>query len=145
MARYSASATQTTARTASRGPTITVGNTTIKVVEVAFFATTAVATNQVALRRFSAAGTAGTAIDEVVIEPFDAPAPLAAVTQAPTADHTMVAGNIEIVHMPEMIGGGYIFTYDPGIVIIGGSGDGLVLTLPAGTDGLIDFKFAWEE
>jgi hypothetical protein len=146
MARYSAAATQTTARTSLRGPTLAAAAAVgFRLKEVGVFATTAVATNQVALRKTTAVGTAGTALDEVPWFENSAAASCTA-TQAPITDHTAVAGSVRLVHMPEMIGGGYIWTFGPeGLIIPEGTGNAVFLSLPAGTDGLIDFYFDWEE
>lgn len=104
MARYSVAALQTTAKTSLRGPTLAVGASNLTLREVGVEATTAVSST-VALRIASALGTSGTALDEV---PWagDRTAPAATAFQAPTADHTAVAGFIRIAALPAAIGGG---------------------------------------
>jgi len=147
MAKFSVAATQVGARTATAGPTLVAGaNDAFFLQEVGVFATTAVATNQVALRMITAAGTAGTALDEVPWRLNQSTAATASATQVNSTAHTFVAGSIRLVHMPEAIGAGYIWTFGPkGLMIPEGTGNGVCLTLPGGTDGLIDFYFDWEE
>lgn len=144
MARYSAAALQTTAKTSLRGPTLAVGASNLTLREVGVESTTAVSST-VALRIASALGTSGTALDEV---PWadDRTAPLATTFQAPTADHTAVAGFIRIAALPAAIGGGVIWTFGPQeLELAGGSGDGFFLALPSGSDAIINFYFDWEE
>lgn len=143
MGAFHASATQTTAKTASRGPTLVAGNKDVELIEVGVEATTADGST-VALRRLTTAGTTGTAIDEVIGED-DGQAPTAAASQAPSTDHTLTAGNIRTAHLPTAIGGGVIWTFDPPLRIRGGSGDGVALVLPSGTDRIINFHFTWIE
>lgn len=143
--RYSAAGTQTTAKTSARGPTIVAGSgTPCRIFEVGVESTTAVS-SQVALRFLTTAGTAGTALDEVMWF-VGASTATASVTQAPTTDHTLVAGNVRIAHLPAAIGGGIIWTFGPmGLVLPEGTGNGLCLTLPGGSDAIINFYWDWEE
>ena len=144
MAKYTVAATQTGTKTSLRGPTLVVGAKTIHIVEVGVESTTAVS-SQVALRRFPAAGTTGTALDEVPWE-NDGQAPTAAGSQLPSTDHTAVAGLIRQGHLPDAIGGGIIWTFGPrGLTVYGGTGDGVFLSLPGGSDAVINFYFDWEE
>jgi hypothetical protein len=145
MAKYSAAATQTTAKTAARGPTLSAAaGVGFRLVEVGVESTTAVS-SQVALRKITAIGSVGTALDEV---PWweNSAAASAVASQAPTGDHTLVAGNVRIAHLPAAIGGGIIWTFGPeGLIIPEGTGNGVCLTLPGGSDAIINFYFDWEE
>lgn len=144
--RFSAAGTQTTAKTSARGPTIVAGaSQAISVHEVGIESTTAVS-SQVALRFITTAGTPGTALDEVTWFLGQTAASAASATQAPTTYHTLVAGNIRIAHLPAAIGGGVIWTFGPmGLVIPEGTGNGLCLTLPGGSDAIINFYWDYEE
>ena len=144
MAKYSCGATQVGTKTASRGPTIVVGSKNLHLIEVGIESTTAVS-SQVALRRFTTAGTTGTALDEIPWE-GDGQAPTAAVSQVPSTDHTLTNGSIRVAHLAAAIGGGVIWTFGPeGLEVPAGSGDGFTLTLPGGSDAIINFYFDWIE
>lgn len=146
MPRFSVADRQTTAKTASRGPTLVAGaNDALLIKEVGVFSTTTTA-SRVALRFLTTAGTAGTALDEVAWPLSHTGAANASATQAPTTDHTLVAGFIRNVALPNQEGGGYIWTFGPyGLFIPEGTGNGICLTLPGGTDQIVDFYFDWEE
>ena len=144
MARYSCAALQTTARTAVRGPTLAVGTRDLALVEVSV-EPTSVTPTIVALRIATTTGTSGTALDEV---PWggDRVAPAASMFQAPSTDHTAIAGFIRLAALPTAVGGGVIWTFGPeDLELVGGSGDAFFLSLPSGSDVPVNFGFDWTE
>jgi hypothetical protein len=146
MARFSVSDRQTGTKTSVRGPTLVAGaNDAFTLREVGVFSTVATE-SRVSLRFLTAAGTAGTGLDEVPWRLSQASAASAAASQVPSTDHTAVAGFIRNVVLPAQIGGGIIWTFGPeGLLIPEGTGNGVFLGLPGGTDQVIDFYFDWEE
>ena len=146
MPRFSAADRQTTAKTSARGPTLVAGaNDSLIIREVGVFSTVATS-SRVALRTITAARTAGTALDEVHHRLGQTGNANGSATQAPTTDHTFVAGFIRNVELPAAIGGGYIWVFgNEGLIIPEGTGNGICLTLPGGTDQIIDFYFDWDE
>lgn len=143
MSKFTISATQTGTKTSARGPTLIVGNPDILITEVGVESTVA-ASSTVALRKFTAAGTAGTGITAIIWDD-DGQAPAASGSQVPSTDHTLTTGNLRTSHLPAAIGGGVIWTFDPPLRVRGGSGDGITITLPSGTDQVINFYIDWEE
>lgn len=144
MARFSCSATQVGAKTSLRGPTLVVATKDLTLREVGVESTTAVS-SQVALRLATAVGAAGTALDEISWS-GDRVAPVSSVTQIPSADHTAQAGQIRQTSLPAAIGGGVIWTFGPEeLKLVAGSGDAFFLSLPAGSDAIINFYFDWVE
>ena len=102
--------------------------------------------SRVALRMITAIGTVGTALDEVPWRLSQAGASNAVASQIPSTDHTAVAGFIRNVVLPAQIGGGYIWTFGPeGLFIPEGTGNGVFLSLPGGSDQIVDFYFDYEE
>jgi hypothetical protein len=145
MAKYSAAATQSGAKTSARGPSLSAAAAVgFRLVEVGVESTTAVS-SQVALRKITALGTGGAALDEVPWWENSAAASCLAANSS-TADHTFVAGSLRVAHLAAAIGGGIIWTFGPeGLIIPEGTGNGVALTLPGGTDAIINFYFDWEE
>lgn len=141
--KYSAASIQTGTKTTLRGPTIVVGTSGMILWEVGV-ASTVATESHVQLRKFTAAGAAGTAIDDV---PWgDGAASTFAASQVPSADHTPVAGFIRSDYLPAAIGGGIIWTFGPkGMYIPGGTGDGFYIALGSGTDRVVSFYFDVEE
>ena len=142
--KFSAGATQTTAKTAARGPTIVAGaNDACAIMEVGIESTTAVS-SQVALRFITAAGTPGTDVVEV---------PWGAQRRHSIGD----AGALDRPHVrvrPHPAGAPtgrdrrrHHLDVRPqgGLVLPEGTGNGLCLTLPGGSDAIINFYFDWEE
>lgn len=146
MARFTVSDRQTGTKTSVRGPTLVAGaNDAISIREVGVFSTVATE-SRVALRFLTTAGTAGTALDEVPWRLSQASAAAAAASNTNSADHTAVNGFIRNVVLPAQIGGGYIWTFGPeGLFIPEGTGNGIYLGLPGGSDQVVDFYFDWEE
>lgn len=144
--KFSVADRQSGAKTSLRGPTLVAGaNDAITVREVGVFSTVATS-SRVALRFLTAAGTAGTGLDEVPWRLSQASAAAASATQTPSTDHTAVAGFIRNVELPAQVGGGYIWTFGPeGLLIPEGTGNGIFLSLPGGTDQIVDFYIDWEE
>jgi hypothetical protein len=145
MAKFSCGATQSGAKTAARGPSLTASAAVgLRIMEVGIESTTAV-TSTVALRKITALGTGGAALDEVPWWENQAGAAGIAANSS-TADHTFVAGSVRVAHLPAAIGGGIIWTFGPvGLLIPEGTGNGIALTLPSGSDAIINFYFDWEE
>lgn len=126
-----------------RGPTLIVGATDMEVVEVGIEATS-VSPTQVALARVTTAGTTGTALDELVWG--GNPSAVAVASQAPSTNHTLAAGYYRIANLPVAIGAGIIWTFGPrGLQFAGGTGDGIALILPGGSDVAINWYFDWLE
>jgi hypothetical protein len=145
MAKYTVAATQSGAKTSARGPSLTAAaGVGLRIVEVGVESTTAVA-SQVALRKITALGTGGAALDEVPWWENSAAASGVAANSS-TADHTFVSGSLRVAHLPAAIGGGIIWTFGPlGLVIPEGTGNGIALTLPGGSDAIVNFYIDWEE
>jgi hypothetical protein len=144
MARYSVAAVQVGAKTSLRGPTLLVGTKDLALREVGVESTTAVS-SAVALRIATTVGAAGTALDEIPWQ-IDRVAPTASATQIPSGDHTLIAGSIRIANLPAAIGGGIIWTFGPQeLSLAGGSADAFTITLPSGSDAIVNFYFDWEE
>lgn len=141
---YSAASVQVGAKTTLRGPTLTAGTNDFCLREVGITSTVAIESH-VQLRRFTGAGTPGTAVDDVPWGQIAA-ASTTACTQIPSADHTPVAGFIRSDYLPAAIGAGIIWTFGGnGMCVAGGSGDGFYIALGSGTDRIISFYFDFEE
>ena len=144
--KFSAGATQTTAKTAARGPTIVAGaNDSCAIMEVGIESTTAVS-SQVALRFITAAGTPGTDVVEV---PW-------VLSMSSAATSIGDAGALDRPHVrvrPHPAGAPtgrdrrrhHLDVRPRGLVLPEGTGNGLCLTLPGGSDAIINFYFDWEE
>jgi hypothetical protein len=143
MSKFTVSATQVGAKTSARGPTLIVGTSDMQISEVGVESTVATSST-VALRKFTTTGTAGTAITAIIWDD-DGVAPGASGSHVPSTDHTLTTGNLRTSHLPAAVGGGVIWTFDPPLRIRGGSGDGVTITLPSGTDQIINFYIDWEE
>ena len=146
MAKFTVADRQVGAKTSLRGPTLVAGASDAYTLrEVGVFSTVATE-SRVALRFLTTAGTAGTALDEVPWRLTQAGASSAAANVLNSTDHTAVAGFIRNVVLPAQIGGGYIWTFGPeGLFIPEGTGNGVFLSLPGGSDQIVDFYFDYEE
>jgi hypothetical protein len=117
-----------------------------RLVEVGVFNSTATAC-AVALRRVTAAGTSG-ATQSVVYESDPSQAALGTPKDTWTVAPTFVAGNIRAASLGAAIGSGIIWTFGGalgGLVIPNTTGDGVVLSVLAGTGQICDVSLTWDE
>jgi hypothetical protein len=119
-----------------------------RLVEVGVFNTTATAC-AVALRRVTAAGTSG-ATQSVVYESDSSQGALTTPKDTWTVAPTFAAGNLRVASLGAAIGSGVIWTFGggggaSGLVIPNTTGDGIVLSVLAGTGQICDVSFTWDE
>jgi hypothetical protein len=113
-----------------------------RLVEVGVFNSTATAC-AVALRRVTAAGTSG-ATQSVVYESDPSQTALATPKDTWTVAPTFLAGNLKAADLGAAVGSGIIWTF-PGAIIPNTTGDGIVISVLAGTGQICDVNFTWEE
>lgn len=144
MARFSAAWRTTGAgsTTLPIGGLMSVAGVRPRLVEVGVFNTTATAC-AVALRRVTAAGTSGST-QSVVYESDSAQAALSTPKDTWTVAPTFVAGNLRAASLGAAIGSGLVWTFS-GLVIPNTTGDGIVVSVLAGTGQICDVSFTWDE
>jgi hypothetical protein len=104
--------------------------------------TTAVAV-EVALRAFTATGTQGAGQTEIPHDP-DQAAATGTVFDTHTVTPTITAGFLAHSQLPAAVGGGVIWTFEDGIYIPSGTGNGAGV-IPTGTGQICDLLFIWDE
>jgi hypothetical protein len=146
MARYSVG----TRSTGAGSTTLAVGSlfasaaVEAEVIEVGCFNTTAVAC-AVALRRWTAVGTAGTGLSELPWNP-DKPAATATAFDTHTITGTITAGVYAQAALGAAIGAGVIWTFgERGLVIPKGTGNGITIMVATGTGQILDWYMIWDE
>lgn len=133
------------AATSVRGPGIAcAASRPIYVVEVGAFNTTTTAF-ATALSRFTAAGTAGTAI--TTRSEDDGISPVTTAFDGQSTNSTLSTGGPYVqASIGAAVGAGVIWTFGgKGLHAPGGTANGFILILPTGTDQFKDFYFVWEE
>jgi hypothetical protein len=113
-----------------------------RLVEVGVFNTTVTAAS-VALRRVTAAGTSGST-QGVVYESDSAQAALMTPKDTWTVAPTFVTGNLRVASLGAAIGSGVVWTFN-GLVIPNTTGDGIVVSVLAGTGQICDVSLTWDE
>lgn len=112
--------------------------------EIGVFNTTAVAV-ALAVRRFTALGTAGTGQTEIFVDDIAATA-LATAVDTHTVTPTFVTGNVRVATLGAAIGSGVIWTFgDRGLRIPSGTGNGVGVVPLVGTGQICDLYFDWDE
>ena len=146
MARYSGGF-----RTAGAGSTTlpiaslyAVAGTAPRLMEVAAFNTTTTAV-VLALRLATTAGTQGAARDETNWDSSQQSTPQATLFDTHTVAPTLTAGNIVLLPLGAAIGSGVIRTFEEGIAIPKGTGNGICLVPLTGTGQICDVDFVWKE
>lgn len=118
-----------------------------RLVEVGVFNTTATAC-AVALRRVTAAGTSG-ATQTALYESDSSQAALATPKDTWTVAPTFSTGNLRVASLGAAIGSGIIWTFGgggaTGLVIPNTTGDGVVISVLAGTGQICDVSLTWDE
>lgn len=113
--------------------------------EVGIFNTTTTAF-YASLRKFSTAGTRGSAVNSIaesVLSPAAACTGADANTSTPP---TLVNGTIRIATLPAAIGGGVIWTFgDSGLELAAGTGNMFGILCPSGTGQVFTYYFSWDE
>jgi hypothetical protein len=147
MSRYSMGGIASTAATSTL-PAITLAAASgsgCRLREVGIFNTTATAF-YASLRKFSTAGTRGSAVNSVNQDPG---APAAACTGADantSTAPTLVNGTFRIAELPAAIGGGVIWTFgDSGLILPAGTGNMFGILCPSGTGQVFTYYFDWDE
>jgi hypothetical protein len=148
MARFSASWRTTGAgsTTLPIGGILAAAGVRPRLVEVGVSNSTATACS-VALRRITAAGTPGAA-QSVVYESDSAQTALTTARDTWTVAPTFVAGNIRAFDLGAAVGSGIIWTFGGatgGLVIPNTAGDGIVVSVLAGTGQICTVSFTWDE
>jgi len=147
MARYSIGGIASAAATATL-PAFTIAapaGSGARLREVGIFNTTATSF-YASLRRFTTAGTRGSAVTAI---PQDPNSPAATVTGADantSTAPTLVNGTIRIATLPAAIGGGVIWTFgDTGLALLAGTGNMLGILCPSGTGQVFTYYMDWDE
>lgn len=117
-------------------------NDSLRLWEVGAFNTTATQT-EIALQRLTTAGTQGTGLAEI-IEDGDGVIVGTAFNRH-SVGPTITAGFVRYGMLGAQIGAGIIWTFARGLYIPKGTGNGVGLTVPAGTGQIWTFYFVWEE
>lgn len=146
MPRYSAGARTTGAgsTTLPAAGLVPAANNDIYVVEVGAFNTTASACN-VALRRITAAGTAGSAFSTFLDDP-DTTAATASLKDTYSVGPTITAGSKAWAQLGAAIGSGVVWTFgNKGIRVPKGTANGLVIIPGVGTGQILDVYVIWDE
>ena len=135
----------TTAATATlpAGSLYAIANRPLYVVEVGIFNTTITATN-VALGRFSTAGTPGSGFTEMSED--NEITPVATLFDSHTSTAPTLVGTYARGDLGAAIGAGVIFTFGgKGLRVPAGTGNGVGLLCLNGTGQIWDFYYAWDE
>lgn len=147
MARYSSAA-----RTTNGGSTtlpaaglVPGANNDIYVTEIGVFNTAAVACN-VAIRRITTAGTAGSAFSTIPYDADTTTATAAFKDSYSSTGPTITAGSIRYASLAGAVGAGVIFTFGgKGLRVPKGTGNGLVILPGTGTGQILDVYIDWDE
>lgn len=146
MARYSAGIRSTGAgsTTLATGSLFAAANNDIYVVEVGAFNTTTTAC-AIALRRWTALGTAGSGVTDIPWDP-DTTASTATAYDTHTGTGTITAGYFATATLGAAAGAGVIWTFGGrGIRIPKGVGNGLAIQPATGTGQILDWYIVWDE
>jgi hypothetical protein len=116
-----------------------------RIAEIGVFNTTATAV-AVALRRITAAGTAGST-QSVVYETDESQTALGVPKDTWTVAPTFVAGNVRVASLGAAIGSGVIWTFTAGpqLVIPAATTNGVVIVPLTGTGQICDISITWDE
>lgn len=148
MPRYSAGG-----RTTNSGSTtlpaaglVPAANNTVWVVEIGVFNTSTTACN-VAIRRITAAGTAGSAFSTIPWDESDTTAATAALKDSySSTGPTITAGSIGWASLGAAAGSGMVWTFGGrGIRVPKGTANGLVIIPGVGTGQILDVYMVWDE
>jgi hypothetical protein len=104
----------------------------------------------IALRRFTALGTAGTGRDEIFVDDEGSASSGAVATATLVDTHTvaptLITGNIRVGSLGASIGSGVIWTFgERGLRIPAGTGNGVCVIPLVGTGQICDVYFEWSE
>lgn len=145
MARYSAAFRSTGAgsTTLPVGSLYAPAGSRLILREVHAFNTTTTAC-AIALRAFTTAGTQGTGITEIEHDQ-NGPTPVGTVFDTHSAGPTITAGSYAQASLAAAIGGGIIWTFEDGIYIPAGTGNGVGVVVATGTGQILDLTFIWDE
>ncbi len=111
--------------------------------EVHVFNTTSTEVD-IALRVLTAQGTAPDTGVEVEHD-ADGPAPIATIKQTHTVAPTFTAGNLVEARLAAAIGAAIIWTFNDGIYIPSGTGNGVGVVLNSGVGQICSVTFIWDE
>ncbi len=98
----------------------------------------------VALQALTTTGTQGSGIIEIEYD-NEGPIPTGTVFNSHTVLPTLTAGEYERVILAAAIGAGIVWTFDEGIFIPAGTGNGVGVMTPTGTGQILDISFTWDE
>ncbi len=98
----------------------------------------------VALRMLTAQGTAPDTGVEVEHD-ADGPAPTATIKQTHTVTPTFTAGNLAEARLAAAIGAAIIWTFNDGIYVPSGTGNGVGVVLNSGTGQITAVTWIWDE
>ena len=131
--------------TTLRGPSVyATASRPFYLVEVGVFNTTTTAFTA-AVKRWSATGTQGAALTEIMAD-ADGVTVASTAVNTHTADATAVAGEFAFASIGAAIGAGVIWTFGKnGIFVPAGTGNGIGINCPQGTGQIFDFYFVWDE
>jgi hypothetical protein len=147
MARYSAGG-----RTTNGGSTtlpaaglVPAANNDVYVVEIGVFNTTTTACN-VAVRRITTAGTAGSTFTSLPWDPDTTASTAALKDSYSSTGPTITAGSIAWASLGAAAGSGMIWTFgNKGIRVPKGTANGLVILPGTGTGQILDVYVVWDE
>lgn len=145
MARFSIAGRSTVAGTSLRAiaSLFAVASRTMKLREVGVFNSTSTAV-AVSLVRFTNATGVGAGLTEVLWDEAG-PAPNGTGFAGHTADGA-VGSPIRYASLPAAVGGGVIWTFgEGGILIAAGTANGVGIICPTGTGEILDYYFDWDE
>lgn len=147
MARYSISGISSAAATSTL-PAVTIAAASgsgLRLREVGIFNTTTTAF-YASLRRFSTAGTRGSAVPVIAQTGIS---PAAACTGADANTNTaptLVPGSFRVATIPGTVGAGVIWTFgDAGLELAAGTGNMFGILCPSGTGQVFTYYFDWDE
>lgn len=121
-------------------------NVNVHVREIGAFNTTVTACS-IAVRRWTAVGTAGSGLSEIPWDP-DSAAATATAFDTHTVTGTITAGEYNRASLGASIGSGVIWTYeneDGGLLIPKGTGNGIAIMVATGTGQILDWYINWTE
>ena len=146
MARYSVGTRSagTGSTTLATGSLFAAANNDVYVIEVGAFNTTTTEVS-IALRRWTAVGTAGAGLTEIPWEP-DTTAATATAFDTHTVTGTITGGFYTAATLGAAAGSGIVWTFgNKGIRIPKGTGNGLAIMPGTGSGQILDWYMIWDE
>lgn len=147
MARFSAGGIASAAATSTL-PAVTIAaaaGSGGRIREIGIFNTTPTAF-YASLRKFSTAGTRGSAVNSIAQSAISAAAACTIADANTSTAPTLVNGTVRIATLPAAIGGGVIWTFgDSGLELAAGTGNMFGILCPSGTGQVFTYYIDWDE